>query len=287
MIFYKTTSSILYYDDCLSLMDKFIAKEKQFDMIFADPPYFLSNDGFSLHSGKRVSVNKGKWDKSNGSENDEHFTFEWLKKCQELLTPNGTIWISGTLHNIYTVGYILQQLSFKILNDISWFKPNGPPHLACRYFAHSHETLLWAKKEKKSKHFFNYELMKYWDETRDLIKNEGKQMRSVWSIPLTPREEKKMGKHPTQKPEELLKRIILSSTNENNLVLDPFCGSGTTGVICKKYNRKFVGIDKEKNFLEIAKKRIENTEQNIEHITFSSVKQKKLRLQDTLFKIKT
>lgn len=258
MIFYKNESTILYQENCLSLMDKFIAKEKQFDMIFADPPYFLSNNGFSLHAGKRVSVNKGKWDKSNGLESDEDFTFQWLQKCKKLLSPNGTIWISGTLHNIYVVGYLLQKLSYKILNDISWFKPNAPPHLACRYFAHSHETLLWARKDKKSKHYFDYQKMKHWDQTKDMIKNEGKQMRSVWSIPLTSKEEKKHGKHPTQKPEELLRRVVLSSTKENDLILDPFCGSGTTGVIAKKYNRKFVGIDKEQGFLEIAKNRLES-----------------------------
>ena len=214
-IFFKNHSSTLYHEDCLSLMDTFIAEEKQFDMIFADPPYFLSNDGFSVHAGKRVSVNKGNWDKSKGLQNDEDFTFEWLKKCKQLLTPNGTIWISGTLHNIYVVGYVLQKLSYKILNDISWFKPNAPPHLACRYFAHSHETLLWARKEQKSKHYFDYQLMKQWDETKDILKNEGRQMRSVWSIPLTPRAEKQHGKHPTQKPKELLKRVILSSTVES------------------------------------------------------------------------
>ena len=266
-LFWKNNQIRLYHDDCLSLMEEFISQKKQFEMIFADPPYFLSNDGFSLHAGRRVSVNKGKWDKSNGLENDENFTFEWLKRCQQLLAPNGTIWISGTLHNIYTVGYVLQKLSFKILNDISWFKPNGPPHLACRYFAHSHETLLWAKKDKKSKHFFNYQLMKHWEKhgnkAKDIIKNEGKQMRSVWSIPLTPREEKKYGKHPTQKPEELLRRIILSSTQEKDLILDPFCGSGTTGVIAQKYKRKFIGIDQEEIFLEIAKQRIENIAINL------------------------
>ena len=257
-LFFKNSQTLLYHDDCLSLLDKWLLTDRQFDMIFADPPYFLSNNGFSLHAGKRVSVNKGPWDKSNGLERDERFTFEWLKRCQKLLTPNGTIWISGTLHSIYIVGSVLQKLSFKILNDICWFKPNGPPHLACRYFAHSHETILWAKKNKTGKHFFDYDLMKGWDENRDIIKNKGKQMRSVWSIPLAPGEEKKYGKHPTQKPQELLKRIVLSSTRENDLILDPFCGSGTTGVIAKKYNRKFIGIDKEKKFLELAKMRIKN-----------------------------
>ena len=246
---------ILYNEDCLERLDKI--EKKSVDMIFADPPYFLSNNGFSLKSGKRVSVNKGNWDKSKGFEKDFEFTALWIKKCKELLKDQGTIWISGTLHIIYMVGYILQKEGFVILNDIAWFKPNGPPHLACRYFAHSHETLLWGKKTKKNKHTFNYELMKHWDHSNDLIKNTGRQMRSVWSIPLTSKKEKTFGKHPTQKPEELLKRVLLSSTNENDLILDPFLGSGTTGKVAVENKRKFVGIELNKAYFEIAKRRIE------------------------------
>lgn len=270
-LFYTSETSTLLHGDSLLLLDKLYSNNERFDLIFADPPYFLSNGGMSVHAGKRVKVDKGDWDKSNGFSDDYKFTYAWIKKCRELLKDNGTIWISGTLHNIYMVGYVLQELGFPILNDIEWFKPNAPPHLACRYFAHAHETLLWAKKSKKAKHTFNYEQMKKWRSQKDFIKNENKQMRSVWAIPLTPQKEKKYGKHPTQKPEELLKRVILSSSNEGDMVLDPFCGSGTTGVIAVEYGRNFIGIDNNRNFLEIAKQRIE--EKNDPMNLFSANKQ--------------
>ncbi len=255
--FHKSEKSVLLYGDSLSLLDELHLSNRRFDLIFADPPYFLSNGGMSVHAGKRVKVDKGKWDKSNGFDTDYEFTCAWIQKCRELLTDNGTIWVSGTLHNIYLVGFVLQKLGFTILNDIEWFKPNAPPHLACRYFAHAHETLLWAKKSKQAKHTFNYEQMKEWQNGSDFIKNHNKQMRSVWVIPLTPQKEKKIGKHPTQKPEELLKRVILSSSNKGDAVLDPFCGSGTTGVVSVEHGRNFVGIDNNSEFLEIAKQRIQ------------------------------
>ena len=245
----------LILGDCLNELERI--PEKSVDMVFADPPYFLSNNGFTCKGGKMVSVNKGEWDKSKGFEENLGFTKKWISLCKKVLKENGTIWISGTLHNIYSVGFVLEELGFKIINDISWFKPNGPPHLACRYFAHSHETILWAKKNKNSKHTFNYELMKNWDKSGDFIKNKGKQMRSVWSIPLTPQKEKFFGKHPTQKPEELLRRIVLSSTNKGDLVLDPFMGSGTTGVVSLNFDRKFIGIEIDENYFEICKRRIE------------------------------
>ncbi len=255
--FYQSEKSVLLYGDSLLLLDKLASSNSRFDLIFADPPYFLSNGGMSVHAGKRVKVDKGTWDKSNGFDADYEFTYQWISRCRELLIDNGTIWISGTLHNIYLVGFILQKLGFTILNDIEWFKPNAPPHLACRYFAHAHETLLWSKKSKKSKHTFHYEQMKKWQGGKDIIKNENKQMRSVWAIPLTPKSEKKFGKHPTQKPEELLRRVILSSSNAGDTILDPFCGSGTTGVVSVQYGRNFIGIDHNSDFLEIAKQRIE------------------------------
>ncbi len=260
--------------DCLEKLEHI--EKKSIDMIFADPPYFLSNDGFTCKGGKAVSVNKGDWDKSMGFENNIMFTEKWIAKCKELLTDNGTIWISGTMHNIYAVGYILQKLHFSIMNDISWYKPNAPPHIACRYFAHAHETLLWAKKTKKAKHTFHYEYMKNWDNTKDMIKNAGKQMRSVWSIPLTPQKEKKEGKHPTQKPEELLRRIILSSTNEGDMVLDPFMGSGTTGKVALECNRNFIGIESHKEYIAIAKKRIENMSQQEKYYTLQFLENEKL-----------
>lgn len=219
------------------------------DMIFADPPYFLSNGGMTCKSGKAVSVNKGNWDKSNGIEADHKFNLNWLSECQRVLKKDGTIWVSGTQHVIFSVGFAMQQLGLKILNVITWEKPNPPPNLSCRYFTHSTEIILWAAKNEKSKHTFNYDLMRE--------ENNGKQMKSVWQFLSPKNEEKFFGKHPTQKPVELLNRIIISSTNENELILDPFMGTGTTGVACVKNNRKFIGIEKEKEYVELATKRIE------------------------------
>ncbi|OGQ76344.1 MAG: hypothetical protein A2235_01870 [Deltaproteobacteria bacterium RIFOXYA2_FULL_42_10] len=233
--------------DCIAILNH--ARENSVDMIFADPPYFLSNGGITCHAGKMVSVNKGKWDKSKGVKENHEFTLNWLKACQRVLKPNGTIWVSGTTHIIYSIGYAMQELGYKILNDIIWYKRNAPPNLSCRYFTHSTEIVLWAAKNEKSKHHFDYPLMKKM--------NQGKQMRNVWEISSPPAEEKKFGKHPTQKPVELLTRIILASTKEKDLVLDPFCGSSTTGVAAIPLNRKYVGIDLEDEYLQLSKKRLE------------------------------
>jgi len=229
-----------------------------FDFIFADPPYLLSNDGLSVKSGKQVSVNKGDWDKSQGFDEDLEFHLRWISLSKVLLSSNGTIAISGTRHSIYKCGIALEMLGFRILNEIIWFKPNGAPNLTGRNFAESHETIIWASKSKKSKHTFNYEAMKVYDDSGDKLKSEGKQMRDVWSIPTTPMREKEHGKHPTQKPIELLERLVLACTKEGDLVLDPFCGSGTTGVASVMHNRKFVGIEKESAYTKLAISRIKN-----------------------------
>lgn len=243
----------LYQGNCLDILKQY--KENTFDCIFADPPYLLSNNGFTCHAGKRASVNKGKWDLSQGIHKDFEFHESWLKECKRVLKPGGTIWISGTYHSIYLCGYLLQMLGYKLLNDICWFKPNAPPNLSCRYFTASHEMLIWAKKDKNSKHYFNYKLMKNSNWLNDSIKKPKTQMRSVWSITSPKNDEKKFGKHPTQKPLELLKRIILSCTKEGDLILDPFCGSSTTGIAAYMLKRRFVGIDIEKKYLEISIKR--------------------------------
>lgn len=232
--------------DCIEILNQ--ARENSVDMIFADPPYFLSNGGITCHAGKMVSVNKGKWDKSKGVSENHEFTLEWLKACQRVLKPNGTIWVSGTTHIIYSIGFAMQELGYKILNDIIWYKRNAPPNLSCRYFTHSTEIVLWAAKNEKSKHYFDYDLMKEM--------NKGKQMRNVWEISAPPAEEKKFGKHPTQKPVELLNRIILAATREGDLVLDPFCGSSTTGVAAVLLSRKYVGIDLEDEYLQTSVKRL-------------------------------
>lgn len=254
--YYKTSDFCLYNDDCIEIMAKI--PDNYVDMIFADPPYLLSNNGITCYAGKMVSVNKGEWDKSNGFENDLLFHEKWLSECRRILKPEGTIWISGTMHNIYQTGFLLQKLNFHLLNDIIWYKPNAAPNLACKTFAHSHETILWAKKDKKVRQTFNYEKMKTGNFPEDKLKVPNKQMRSVWSIPTPTNQEKEFGKHPTQKPLALLKRIIIASTKENDIILDPFNGSGTTGVACKLIGaRKYIGIDINRDYLELSKKRYE------------------------------
>lgn len=254
----------IYLGDAVEIMKSI--PDESIDMIFADPPYNLSNDGFTCHAGKRVSVNKGEWDKSKGIEEDYSFHYNWIRECKRILKKNGTIWISGTYHSIYACGYALLNQKWHIINDICWFKPNAAPNLACRMFTASHETLLWAKKDKKAKHTFNYEMVKNnnWD---DILKKPGKQMRSVWAITTPKNGEKKYGKHPTQKPEALLERIILATTKENDTILDPFCGSGTTGVVAVRYNRNFIGIDNEKEYLD--KIAIPRLKEEIDKISYS------------------
>ena len=248
---------VLYLNNSLKLLKKF--PDEHFDMIFADPPYNLSNGGFTVHAGKRVSVHKGDWDKSKGFENDLSFHMQWIKECKRILKPNGTLWISGTYHSIYQCGYALQANGYHILNDIAWFKPNASPNLSGRYFTASHETLIWARKDKDAKHYFNYKFMKNGDwHVTDSIKKAGKQMRSVWSITTPKPWEKKFGKHPTQKPMALLERIVHASTKEGDLILDPFTGSSTTGLVAHILNRKFVGIDNEEKYLKLSIKRFED-----------------------------
>jgi site-specific DNA-methyltransferase (adenine-specific) len=240
----------LYQANCLEIMDMLIAKYPQgcFDMIFADPPYFLSNGGITCQAGKMVRVDKGKWDKSQGAEINHAFNLEWLSRCQKLLKPNGTIWVSGTMHVIFSIGYAMQQLGYKLLNDIAWEKPNPPPNLACRYFTHSTETVLWAAKSDKSKHHFNYALMRKY--------NGDKQMKSVWRFTAPGNVEKGHGRHPTQKPLALLQRCIEASTNAGDFVFDPFAGSSTTGVAALRLNRKFCGVELEDAFVDLSVKRL-------------------------------
>jgi site-specific DNA-methyltransferase (adenine-specific) len=198
----------LYNGNCLEILDASSAKHGdagRFDMVFADPPYFLSNGGISCHAGKMVKVDKGDWDVSRGPELNHEFNTEWLKRCQKVLKPNGTIWVSGTLHVIHSIGYAMQQLGFRILNEIAWEKPNPPPNLGCRCFTHSTETVLWVAKTEKSKHTFNYDLM------REI--NGGKQMKTVWTMQAPRNGEKAFGKHPTQKPVALIERCPLASIN--------------------------------------------------------------------------
>ncbi len=259
--YYNKDNFKLYLGNSFKLLKEF--PDESFDMIFSDPPYNLSNGGFTVHAGRRVSVNKGNWDKSNGFEDDYQFHYSWLSECKRILKPNGTLWVSGTYHSIYQCGHAIQSLGYHILNDIAWFKPNASPNLSGRYFTASHETLIWARKNKDAKHYFNYKYMKEGNWLEDKLKMPEKQMRSVWSI-LTPRPiEKKFGKHPTQKPISLLKRIILASTQKGAKILDPFTGSSTTGIAAHLYGRDFIGIDSEKQYLDLSIKRFEELEHNL------------------------
>ena len=219
----------------------------KFDMIFADPPYFLSNGGISVQSGKVVCVDKGEWDKGGSPEHIDLFNEEWIAECREHLTENGTIWISGTYHNIFSVANKLTQLGFKILNVITWAKTNPPPNISCRYFTYSTEFIIWARKCPKKPHYFNYDLMK--------LLNENKQMTDVWRLPAIARWEKSQGKHPTQKPLALLVRIILASTRHGAWILDPFSGSGTTGIAASLTGRRYLGIEREKEYLDLSIRR--------------------------------
>lgn len=230
-------------------------KENSVDMIFADPPYLLSNGGFTCDGGKMVSVNKGQWDVSNGLKKDFEFHLAWTEACHRVLKPGGTLWVSGTYHSIYQCGFALQVNKFHILNDIAWFKPNAAPNLSCRFFTASHETIIWARKDKKGKHKFNYDLMKNGNWPEDFLKKPNLQMRSVWSMGTPKPSEKKHGKHPTQKPIDLLVRIVMASTDKGDLVIDPFTGSSTTGLACALNGRKFIGIDLEKKYLDLSIKR--------------------------------
>lgn len=271
-LFAKGDAYRLYQGNSLELLEQF--EPETFDLVFADPPYFLSNGGFTCKGGKRAAVGKGNWDVSRGLEHDHAFTTQWLKACQRLLKPNGTLWVSGTQHVIFSVGFAMQQLGYKLLNTVTWYKPNASPNLACRYFTHSTELLIWASPRAgkgKLQHTFNYARMKQ--------ENGGKQMRDVFNLPRTGeeeltadgtgrlwsltaprREEKAFGGHPTQKPVGLLERVIEASTGPDALVLDPFNGSGTTGVAALRLGRRYVGLDLDSSYLDIARLRLEAEE---------------------------
>lgn len=236
----------LFNEDCLVALEGL--EEGSVDLVFADPPYFLSNGGTTCKAGRRVSVDKGGWDRSRGVEENHAFNRRWLESCRRVLAPNGTIWVSGTSHVIYSVGFAMQQLGFKLLNEIVWEKPNPPPNLSCRYFTHATETLLWAARDRRSKHHFAYERMRE--------QNGGKQMKSVWRMTAPGKAEKLHGKHPTQKPLALLERILLASCPPGGLVLDPFNGSGTTGVAAVRGGWRYVGIELDPNYLELTRKRL-------------------------------
>ena len=253
----------LVQDDCIAALERLAPHSV--DLVFADPPYHLSNGGTTCQAGRRVKVDKGSWDASRGVAQDHEFQSRWLTACRRVLKPSGTIWVSGTQHVIFSVGYAMQELGFHLLNTITWYKPNASPNLACRMFTHSTEILLWAspQKLKPLPHRFNYRAMK--------AENGGKQMRDLWEIterpagderqvvwplPTPAGREKVHGRHPTQKPLALLQRVIAASSAPGDLVLDPFCGSGTTGVAAVSQGCRFLGIEMDSQYVALAAKRL-------------------------------
>ena len=231
----------LIHGDSFEILPKF---NNEFDLIFADPPYFLSNDGLSIQSGKIVSVNKGTWDKGKNINEIDDFNLKWLDLAKSALKDSGSIMVSGTYHNIFSIGNALQKLGYKILNIITWQKTNPPPNFSCRYLTHSTEQIIWARKSEKHKHIFHYELMKFL--------NGDKQMKDVWEFPAIAPWEKTCGKHPTQKPLALLVRLILMASDSKSVICEPFAGSATTGIAANLLGRNFVGIEKEQEFIKIA-----------------------------------
>ena len=244
--YYKSPSNdfTVIKGDCVDTLSKF---SFCFDMVFADPPYFLSGGGISYQSGQIVCVDKGKWDKPLTGEEMDAFNLRWLAACREHMKEEATIWISGTHHNIFSVQQQLLKLGFKILNVITWAKTNPPPNISCRYFTYSTEFIIWARKSPKVAHCYNYELMKQL--------NGGRQMTDVWQLPAIGRWEKSCGKHPTQKPLGVLARLIQASTLPGAWVLDPFSGSGTTGIAANLLSRRYLGLEKEEAFLAMSRAR--------------------------------
>ena len=249
--YYKSSSNdfTVIQGDCVETLSKF---RFGFDMVFADPPYFLSGGGISYESGKVVCVDKGEWDKPTTTENMDAFNYRWLSAVRDHMKEDATIWISGTHHNIFSVQQQLLKLGFKILNVVTWAKTNPPPNISCRYFTYSTEFIIWARKQQKVPHFFNYELMK------EL--NGNKQMTDVWRLPAIGIWEKSCGKHPTQKPLAVLARLIQASTRQGAWILDPFSGSGTTGIAANLLGRRYLGLEIEEEYLAMSRARREEIE---------------------------
>lgn len=252
-------SNIIYTGDCIKILNEYI-DEKSIELIFADPPYNLSGNDLKWEGNKTggdwYMVNE-EWDKMTVPEYIR-FTRKWIQGCHKVLKNNGSIYISCTFHNLAEVMVVLKQTGFKINNLIVWQKINAMPNMTKRVFTHSTEIIVWAVKGKKW--VFNYEELKNINPEKQKD-GSAKQMRDVWTLPLVQGKERLRGKngralHPTQKPQEMLKRIIIASSNRGDIVLDPFLGSGTTAFVAKKLGRKWIGIEKNKEYVDIAEKRI-------------------------------
>ncbi len=257
----------LVQGDSLAVLEKL--PPSSVDVAFADPPYMLSNGGTTCHSGRRASVNKGGWDASRGVSEDHAFQARWLEAVRRVLKPSGTLWVSGTQHVIFSIGFAMQEIGFHLLNTVTWYKPNASPNLSCRFFTHSTEILLWASptRARPLRHRFNYKAMK--------AANGGRQMRDlweiceapapgggqvVWSVPTPGPREKVHGRHPTQKPLALLERILGASAGPGDLVLDPFAGSATTGVAALRAGCRFLGIESDSAFVDLSARRLRASE---------------------------
>jgi len=269
-LYYKSVNNdfALIHGDCVDTLSKL---NFDFDMVFADPPYFLSSGGISLQHGKVGCVDKGDWDKPITSEEMDAFNFKWLSACREHMKENATIWISGTHHNIFSVQQQLLKLGFKILNVITWAKTNPMPNISCRYFTYSTEFIIWARKSPKVPHYFNYELMKRL--------NDNKQMTDVWRMPAVAKWEKSCSMHPTQKPLSVLTRIIQASTIPGAWILDPFSGSATTGIAANLLGRMYLGLESNLDYLEMSKnRRIEIEDDSIKNSYIRRLKKAKIIL---------
>ena len=254
----------IYHMDCLELIDRMIKERIKVDCIIADPPYNLSKSkGLSMSNVNKLKGFGGDWKITNEDwdnmsfEDYWNFLYTWLKKSKQIMKPSSTIWVFGTYHNIGLVNTMFQLLNIEILNEIIWYKRNAFPNLTCSRFTASHESILWGHlPTEKNEYTFNYDIMKDTDFPEDKLKEKGKQMRDVWDIPNNKTKEELQYKHPTQKPERLIRRCILASTKEGDLVFDPFGGSFTTAKVAKELGRRFISCDINDKYVEIGKKRI-------------------------------
>ena len=270
----KEINNKIILGNCIDKMK--LLPKNSFNLIFADPPYNLQLENpLTRPDQSKVNGVKENWDKFENFKNYDEFTKSWLKESKRLLRDDGTLWVIGTYHNIFRIGKILQDLGFWILNDVVWIKKNPMPNFRGTRFSNAHETIIWCTKNKKSKYTFNYNLMK--------SLNDNIQMRSDWVLPICNGSERlKLNGtklHPTQKPEGILTRIILSATKQGDLILDPFFGTGTTGAVAKKFNREFVGIESNKKYKNFASERIKKIKilNNLNDLNFSEKKEEKSR----------
>lgn len=258
----------IYNDDCIEVMKTF--PDNSIDIIIADPPYNLSKGGnWSIKSDTKPKGFGGNWEKVmydwDSMELIDYFNFSitWLEECKRLLKPSGSIWIHGTYHNIGIINMVMQILKIEIINEVVWYKRNSFPNLSGTRLTASHETILWGHtgNTKKRQYYFNYEYSKEAEYKEDLLKIKGKQMRTVWDIPNNKQKvELKFGKHPTQKPVRLIRRMLELTAKPGDLLLVPFSGSGTECVAAKQLGLNYIGIEKEKEYVDISLKRLEDEE---------------------------